>query len=155
MKKRQPGALTTPVSYPSVLVAFEENTFSESAMATAIKLASHRHGDLRVIVTIEVPTSLDIDAPLTEAEMKAQSVIEAARQWVPRGQRVHGTIVRVRPGEAGHRIVREAEQAQVQAIVMAMPHHRPARGLNKTLEIVLRKRPCRVIIDSAPAQPIA
>ncbi len=154
MKKRQRGALTTPVSYPSVLVAFEKDTFSESAMATAIKLASHRHGDLRVIVTIEVPTSLAIDAPLTEAEMKAQSVIEAARQWVPRGQRVHGTIVRVRPGEAGHRIVREAQQAQVQAIVMAMPH-RPARGLNKTLEIVLRKRPCRVIIDSAPAQPIA
>jgi basic amino acid/polyamine antiporter, APA family len=144
-----------PVSYATVLVAFEEDTFSESAMATAIKLASHRGGDLRVIVTIEVPTHLDIGAPLPDAELKAQRVIETARQWVRRGQRVHGTIVRVRPGEAGHRIVREAQQAHVQAIVMAMPQHRPpGRLLNKTLEVVLAKRPCRVIIDSAPAQPI-
>jgi APA family basic amino acid/polyamine antiporter len=75
---------------------------------------------------------------------------------VHRGQRCHGTIAKVRPGEAGHRIVREAERAQVQAIVMAMPQHRPARGLlSKTLQVVLRKRPCRVIIDSVPAQPIA
>ena len=138
-----------------MLVAFEENTFSESAMATAIKLASHRRGDLRVIVTVEVPANLDIDAPLGDREVQAQSVIEAARQWVHRGQRVHGAIVRVRPGEAGHRIVREAQRARAQAIVMAMPHHGPARGLSKTMQIVLRKRPCRVLIDSAAAQPIA
>jgi APA family basic amino acid/polyamine antiporter len=139
-----------------VLIAFEGATFSETAMATAIKLASHRRGDLRVVVTIEVPTNLDIGAPLLDAETKAQSVIEVARQWVHRGQRVQGTILKVRPGEAGHRIVREAEQARVQAIVMAMPQHRPARGLlNETLAVVLRKRPCRVIIDSVPAQPIA
>ena len=144
-----------PVSYAAVLVAFEEDTFSESAMATAIKLASHRGGDLGVIVTIEIPTHLDINAPLPHAEVKAQRVIEAARQWVRRGQRVHGTIVRVRSGEAGHRIVREAQQAHVQAIVMAMPQHRPpGRLLNRTLEVVLAKRPCRVIIDSTPAQPI-
>ena len=139
-----------------MLVAFEGPTFSESAMAAAIKLASHKRGDLRVIVTLEVPANLDIGAPTVAGEMKAQSVVEAARQWVHRGQRVHGAVVRVRPGEAGHRIVREAQQAGVQAIVMAMPQRRPVRGpLSKTLEVVLRKRPCRVIIDSAPAEPIS
>jgi hypothetical protein len=136
-------------------VAFESPTFSESAMATAIKLAAHRRCDLHVVVTIEVPANLDIATPLVESEMRAQSVIEVARQWVHRGQRVHGQVLRVRRGEAGHRIVREAQRAGVQAIVMPMPQRRPTVGLlGKTLQVVLSKRPCRVIIDSAAAQPV-
>ena len=38
-----------PVRYAAVLVAFEEGTYSESAMAIALKLAAHRRGDVRVI----------------------------------------------------------------------------------------------------------
>jgi hypothetical protein len=60
----------------------------------------------------------------------------------------------VRAGEAGSRIVREAIEGRANAIVMSMPAHRPAgKVLSKTLETVLGKRPCRVIIDSAPAYP--
>jgi APA family basic amino acid/polyamine antiporter len=144
-----------PVRYAGVLVAFEEGTYSEDAMATALKLAAHKGGALRVIVTITVPQHLAIDAPLPEAEATAQAVIETARQWVGRGQRVRGTVAKVRPGEAGHRIVREAISARSDAIVMPMPVRRPSgKVLSKTLEIVLGKRPCRVIIDSAPARPL-
>jgi APA family basic amino acid/polyamine antiporter len=51
--------------------------------------------------------------------------------------------------------VREAIDARSNAIVMPMPHRRPSgKTLNKTLEIVLAKRPCRVIIDSVPAYPL-
>ena len=110
-----------PVRYAAVLVAFEEGTYSEDAMATALRLASHRGGDVRVITTVTVPQHLDINAPLPEAEATAQAVIEAARQWAGRGQRVRGRIVKVRPDEAGHRIVREAIEARSQAIVMPMP----------------------------------
>jgi APA family basic amino acid/polyamine antiporter len=144
-----------PIRYAGVLVAFEEGTYSEEAMATAIKLAAHRRGNMRVITTIVVPPHLDIDAPLPEAEATAHAVIEAARQWAGRGQRVRGRIVKVRPGEAGHRIVREAIEARSNAIVMPMPTRRPSgKVLSKTLEVVLGKRPCRVIIDSAPARPL-
>jgi APA family basic amino acid/polyamine antiporter len=145
---------TTPVEYADVVVAFDELTFSETAIATALKLASHKKSDLRVIVTITVPQHLDIDAPLPEAEATAQSIIEAARQWAGRGQRIKGEIAKVRAGEAGHRIVRAALDLHADAIVMPMPHHRPAgKLLSRTLETVLAKRPCRVIIDSAPARP--
>ena len=144
-----------PVRYAAVLVAFEEGTYSESAMAVALKLAAHRRGDVRVISTITVPPSLDLDAPLPEAEATAAAVIETARQWAGRGQRVRGRIVRVRPGEAGHRIVREAIEARSDAIVMPMPQRRPSgRVLSPTLSVVLAKRPGRVIIDSAPAYPL-
>jgi APA family basic amino acid/polyamine antiporter len=153
--KLPPAVGAEPVRYAAVLVAFEEGTYSESAMATALKLAAHKGGDVRVITTITVPRHLDLEAPLPEAEETAAAVIETARQWAGRRQRVRGRIVRVRPGEAGHRIVREAIEARSDAIVMPLPHRRQTgKPLNRTLEIVLGKRPCRVIIDSARAYPL-
>ena len=150
-----PLAGVQPVEYAGVLVAFEEGTYSEDAMATALKLAAHKGGQLRVIVTVTVPQHLAIDAPIPDAEETAQAVIETARQWAGRGRRVRGRIVKVRAGEAGHRIVREAIEARSDAIVMPMPVRRPSgRVLSKTLETVLGKRPCRVIVDSAPARPL-
>jgi APA family basic amino acid/polyamine antiporter len=144
-----------PVRYASVLVAFEEGTYSESAMAVALKLATHKRGDVRVISTVTVPPALDLDAPLPQAEATAAAVIETARQWAGRGQRVRGRVVKVRPGEAGHRIVREAREARSDAIVMPMPRRRPSgKVLNQTLAVVLAKRPARVIIDSTPAYPL-
>jgi APA family basic amino acid/polyamine antiporter len=153
--KLQPSLGVEPIKYSSVIVAFEEGAFSETAMVTALKLASHRHGDVRVVVTLEVPSHLDIDASLDGAEASASQLVELGRQWAHRGQRVQGVILKVRPGEAGHRIVREARDAHADAIVMAMPSRRPTgKLLDKTLEVVLGKRPCRVIIDSAPARPL-
>jgi APA family basic amino acid/polyamine antiporter len=153
--KLPPVVGAEPVRYAAVLVAFEEGTYSEDAMATALKLASHRGGDVRVVTTVTVPQHLSIDAPLPAAEATAQAVIEAARQWAGRGQRVRGRIAKVRPDEAGHRIVREAIEARSQAIVMPMPLRRPSgKVLSKTLEVVLAKRPCRVIVDSVPARPL-
>jgi basic amino acid/polyamine antiporter, APA family len=153
--KLPPPVGAEPIRYAAVLVAFEEGTYSESAMAVALTLAAHRRGDVRVISTVTVPPALDLDAPLPEAEATATAVIETARQWAGRGQRVRGRIVRVRPGEAGHRIVREAIEARSDAIVMPMPLRRPSgRVLSPTLSVVLAKRPCRVIIDSAPAYPL-
>ncbi len=144
-----------PVAYKDVIVAFEEGTYSDTAMATALKLAAHRRSDVSVVVTLEVPRHLAIDADLGEADTNGVLVVETARQWAGRGQRVRGQIVRVRPGEAGHRIVEIAEKLAAEAIVMPMPHrHPPGKLLNQTLGVVLAKRPCRVIIDSTPATPI-
>jgi basic amino acid/polyamine antiporter, APA family len=150
-----PAVGVSPVSYATVIVAFEEDTYSAAAMATALKLASHRRGDVRVLVTLEIPNHLDLNAALARAELDAQQIIETARQRAERGQRVRGTIVRVRPGEAGHRIVAEAIKARAEAIVMPMPQNRPpGKLLNRTLEVVLGKRPCRVVIDSQPARSL-
>jgi APA family basic amino acid/polyamine antiporter len=146
----------TPVSYATVLVAFEENTFSETAMVTALKLAKHKRGDVRILVSLEVPQHLELQAGLGEAEQVPGEIVEAARQWARRGQRVNGIVVKVRAGEAGRRIVEEARRTHAEAIVMPMPHRRPpGKLLGKTLETVLAERPCRVVIDSAPAQPFS
>ena len=81
--RRPSGA--KPVAYEGVIVAFEEGTYSDSAMATALKLAAHRRSDVRVVVTIEVPTAPRRSTPtLPEAEATAGLVIETARQWAGR-----------------------------------------------------------------------
>jgi len=150
-----PPAGVAPVAYEGVIVAFEECTYSDKAMAVALKLAAHRRSDVRVVVTIEVPSHLAIDASLPEAEASAGLVIETARQWAARGQRVRGQVEKVRVGEAGHRIVQIAQRLHADAIVMPMPHRKPTgRLLSSTLSVVLSKRPCRVIIDSTAATPI-
>ena len=56
---------------------------------------------------------------------------------------------KVRPGEAGRRIVEEAREIRARALVMSLPPRRTGTSLfGKTLETVLSERPCRVIIDS-------
>jgi APA family basic amino acid/polyamine antiporter len=152
--ERPAGPAPVQVAYASTLIAFDENTFSESARATALKLARHRGGTLRVVVTLEVPHHLPLTVSLDDEEAVAAQIVETARQWAHRGQRVQGSIQKVRPGEAGHRIVAEALDAHAEAVVMPLPRSTPpGRQLSRALEVVLRKRPCRVVIDSDRAVP--
>jgi APA family basic amino acid/polyamine antiporter len=117
-------------------------------MATAVKLAARRRRGIHVLVTLTVPASSPISAPLPELEMAAQAIIEQAR--IHGGRRVTGHIERVRAGQAGHMIVKEAEDMRASAIVMPLPRRGSTTLFGKTLETVLAKRPCRVIIESEP-----
>jgi basic amino acid/polyamine antiporter, APA family len=66
------------------------------------------------------------------------------------GRRVTGHWVKVRPGQAGRRIVEEAREIRARALVMSLPPRRAGMSLfGKTLETVLAERPCRVIIESS------
>lgn len=133
--------------YDSVLVAFDEREYVPDVMATAITLAARRHRGIHVIVTIAVPPTSPIHAAMPEQELAAQAIIEQAK--LQGGRRVTGHWEKVRPGQAGRRIVDEARAIQARAIVMPMPA-RPKGGsiFGRTLETVLAERPCRVIIES-------
>jgi len=134
--------------YDSVLVPMEH--YDESVMATAAKLAARRRRGIHVIAMITVPSALPIDAPMPEQEAAAQSLIEQAR--VQAGARVSGHVERVRSGQTGRRIIEEATDMRAAAIVMPLPERVNGASLfGKTLETVLAERPCRVIIESAPA----
>jgi basic amino acid/polyamine antiporter, APA family len=139
------------VEYESVLVAFEDGQYSRDAVATAVKLAARRRRGIHVVVTITVPANLPIDAALPAQEGRAQEIIDSAR--VLGGRRVTGHWEKVRPGEAGRRIVEEARDIRARAVVMSVPRRRTGASLfGRTLETVLRERPCRVIIESAPGE---
>jgi APA family basic amino acid/polyamine antiporter len=116
---------------------------------TAVKVAARRRRGVHVLVTITVPTSSPIDAPLPEQESQAQQVIDSAR--VLGGRRVTGHWEKVRAGQAGRRVIAEALAIEARAIVMPRPRQRAGASLfGRTLETVLEERPCRVIIESEP-----
>jgi APA family basic amino acid/polyamine antiporter len=156
-------AITKPVieheaEYEAVLVAFDENEYVPEVLATAIRLAARRSHGVHVIVTITVPATSPIYAPLPEQERAAQEIIEQAK--VQGGRRVTGHWQKVRAGQAGRRILDEAREIQARAIVMPLPQRTGSASLfGRTLETVLAERPCRVIIESgrgrraAPVEP--
>jgi APA family basic amino acid/polyamine antiporter len=141
-------AVEHEVEYESILVAFEDNDYSAEAVSTAVRLAARRRRGIHVLVTITVPTSAPIDASMPEQEAKASSVIDSAR--VRGGRRVTGHWEKVRPGQAGRRVVEEAKEIRARAVVMPLPPRRTGASIfGRTLETVLNERPCRVIIDSS------
>jgi APA family basic amino acid/polyamine antiporter len=135
------------VEYESILVAFEDSRYSPEAVATAQRLAARNRRGIHVVVTITVPSNSPIDAEMPVEEGRAASVIDSAR--VRGGRRVTGHWEKVRPGQAGRRIVEEAREIRARAVVMELPPRRAGSSLfGKTIETVLTERPCRVIIES-------
>lgn len=136
--------------YDSVLVPLSEG-YDESVIATAAKLAARKRRGIHVLALVTVPSALKIEAPMPEAISAAETLIEQAR--LQAGARVSGHVERVRSGQAGRRIIEEAIDMRAAAIVMPLPRRiNGASVFGKTLETVLAERPCRVIIESSPAE---
>jgi APA family basic amino acid/polyamine antiporter len=136
------------VEYQSILVAFEEDPFSEEMVATADRLAARRRRGIHVLSLITVPTHLPLDARLEAEESEAQSKIERAKLIC--GMRVTGHVERVRPGQAGHFIAEEARLIKAAALVVQLRYRNGAPMYGKMLEAVLAERPCRVLVVAEP-----
>jgi APA family basic amino acid/polyamine antiporter len=135
--------------YDSVLVYFGDNSYDEQVLATAVKLAARKRRGIHVLVTITVPNARDIKASMPEEEAAADSIIEQAK--LQGGGRVSGHWEKVRAGQAGRRIIEEAQDMRAAAVVMTLPRRIAGTSVfGKTLETVLAERPCRVIIESRP-----
>ena len=135
--------------YDSVLVHVGEDGYDEQLMATAIKLAARKRRGIHVLVTIPVPNALSIESPMPEQESAAGTIVEQAR--LQGGGRVSGHWEKVRAGQAGRRIIEEAQDMRASAVVMALPRRVNGASLfGKTLETVLAERPCRIVIESSP-----
>ena len=120
-----------------------------ATLATAAKLAARKRRGIHVLVTITVPNAMDIDAAMPEAEAAARSIIEQAN--LQAGSRVSGHWEKVRAGQAGRRIIEEANDMRAAAVIMALPTRVSGGSVfGKTIETVLTERPCRVIIESRP-----
>ena len=138
------------VEYKSVLVAFEDDPFNDQMVGTAKALAAKRRRAIHVVTLINVPTHLPIDASLDAEEGAAQAKIERAKLIC--GQRVTGTVIRVRPGQAGGAIVELAREIGAAAVVMQLRYRAGTPLYSRTLRTVLEKRPCRVIVAASPEE---
>ena len=86
---------------------------------------------------------------MPEAEAAADSMIEQAK--LHGGGRVSGHWEKVRAGQAGRRIIEEAQDMRAAAVVMGLPRRIAGTSVfGKTIETSWRSGPCRVIIESRP-----
>ena len=136
------------VEYEAVIVAFEDEPFSEEVVATAKALAARKRRAIHVVSYMEVPTNLPIEAEMRESESEAQSKIERAKLIC--GRRITGEVVRVRHGQAGSAIIDAARERKASAIVMQLRYRGGTPLYGRTLKTVLAGRPCRVLVVAQP-----
>jgi nucleotide-binding universal stress UspA family protein len=120
-------------------------------VATAVKLAQERGAKIEALYVIRVP----LDRPLDEEsgdedERAAASLAEAQLLGADHGVVVEGETVRAR--SIGEAIVQEAERSGADLIVLgsAPRWRRQSRFFSPTVEYVLRKAPCEVVVVAFP-----
>jgi basic amino acid/polyamine antiporter, APA family len=138
--------------YRTILVPMKLGIIGEEMLATAIKLASeHEDSRIEALHVIRVPLERPLDAELIDEEERAEaSLAEAKLLGADYDVEVHGTIVRARA--IGEAIVSRAREIDADLVVMgsAPRWRRQSRFFSPTVDFVLRKAPCEVLIVAFP-----
>jgi nucleotide-binding universal stress UspA family protein len=119
----------------------------------ACRLGEEQKAEVYLINVIEVPRTLPMEAPMPEAETKAQEILKEGESIVSlRGLPVKGEIRRGRV--AGEEIIRAAKDWEADLIVMGIRSEiRMAQEImGRTSDLVLRRAPCEVIVDKLSEQ---
>ncbi len=131
-----------------VLVPTSGTLYSERGIELACRLGEEQKAEIYLINVIEVPRTLPLDAPLVEAETKAEDVIKRGEEIVTlRGLPVIGKVKRGRV--AGEEIIRAAKDYEADLIVMGIRSQVTMAQdiLGRNSDLVLRRAPCEVIVD--------
>jgi APA family basic amino acid/polyamine antiporter len=137
--------------YERILVPVKLGQIGEEMLATAIRLAEERGCSVHALHVIKVPLELPLDAELTDEEERAEaSLAEAKLLAAEHGVDVEGEIVRGRA--IGEAIVDEATGNGVDLILMgsAPRWRRQSRFFSPTVDYVLRRAPCEVMVVTYP-----
>jgi basic amino acid/polyamine antiporter, APA family len=137
--------------FHSILVPMKLGLIGEEMVATAVKLAQERGADVEALHVIRVPLDTAIDAELdVEEERAAASLAEAQLLGSDYGVQVRGQTVRAR--SIGEAIVDEAERSGADLIILgsAPRWRRQSKFFSPTVEYVLRKAPCEVLVVAFP-----
>jgi len=135
-----------------ILVPLKLSDVGQEALATAIKLAEEAGAQIHVLHVIRVPLSLPLDAELAAEETLADEAIADAREIAEEhGVEVQARIVRARA--LSEAIVEEAERTGADLIVLgsATRWRRGSRLLSPTVNEVLRRAACEVMVVTDPA----
>jgi basic amino acid/polyamine antiporter, APA family len=137
--------------FKRILVPMKLGVIGEEMLATAVKLASEHGAEVQALHVIRVPLELPLDAPLLDQDERAEaSLAEAKLLGADFGVTVEGTTVRARA--IGHAIVAHAEEVGADLIVLgsAPRWRRQSRFFSPTVDFVLRRAPCEVLIVAFP-----
>ncbi len=137
--------------YERILVPVKLGPIGEEMLATAIKLAEERGGTINALHVIRVPLSLPLDAEVADQQERASASLEDARTLAgEHGVTIEGDTVRARA--IGEAIVEKARELGADLIVMgsAPRWRRQSRFFSPTVDYVLRRAPCEVMVLAYP-----
>jgi basic amino acid/polyamine antiporter, APA family len=143
--------LESAVRFRKILVPMKIGLIGEEMIATAIRLASEHEAEVQAVHVIRVPLEQPLDAPMIDEEERAEaSLAEARLLGADHDVVVEGAIVRARA--IGSAIVERAIAVDADLIVLgsAPRWRRQARFFSPTVDYVLRKAPCEVVIVAFP-----
>jgi APA family basic amino acid/polyamine antiporter len=137
--------------FSRILVPMKLGLIGEEMVATAIRLAQERGAWVEALHVVRVPLDKPLEADLVDEEERAAASLAEAR-LLGEENGVHVTIETVRARSIGEAIVNEAELRGADLIVLgsAPRWRRQSRFWSPTVEYVLRKAPCEVLIVAFP-----
>jgi APA family basic amino acid/polyamine antiporter len=139
------------LTFRRILVPMKLGIIGEEMIATAIRLADEHGAEVEALHVIRVPLEQPLDAPLHDEDERAEaSLAEAKLLGEENGVVVEGSTVRSRA--IGHAIVERALEVDADLIVLgsAPRWRRQSRFFSPTVDYVLRKAPCEVLIVAFP-----
>jgi APA family basic amino acid/polyamine antiporter len=137
--------------YERILVPMKIGLIGEEVLGTALRLAEEQQCSVRALHVIRVPMDQPFDAEMIDAEEQAEASLSEARLLAAdAGIPIGVELVRAR--SIGSAIVEEATKHDVDLIVMgsAPRWRRQSRFFSPTVDYVLRKAPCEVMVLAYP-----
>src|SRR5215210_6959094 len=137
--------------FARILVPMKLGIIGEEMLAPAIKLASERGATVEALHVIRVPLDLPLDAELIDQEERAEAALaEAKLLGAEHDVTVEGATIRHRA--IGEAIVQRARDTGADLVVLgsAPRWRRQSRFFSPTVDYVLRKAPCEVLIVAFP-----
>jgi APA family basic amino acid/polyamine antiporter len=143
--------IEAPVTFRRILVPMKLGIIGEEMLATAIRLATDYGSTVQALHVIRVPLEQPLDCELADEEERAEAAIaEAKLLGAEHGVTVEGVMVRART--IGQAIVEQAVEVDADLIVLgsAPRWRRQSRFFSPTVDFVLRRAPCEVLIVAFP-----
>jgi APA family basic amino acid/polyamine antiporter len=140
-----------PVTFRKILVPMKLGIIGEEMLATAIRLASEHGAEVQALHVIRVPLEQSLACEMFEEEERAEAAIaEAKLLGAEHGVTVEGAAIRARA--IGNAIVERASEVGADLIVLgsAPRWRRQSRFFSPTVDYVLRRAPCEVLIVAFP-----
>jgi APA family basic amino acid/polyamine antiporter len=138
--------------FERILVPMKLGEVGEEMLATAIALAKERGAEVEAITVVRVPRRYPLEGPLPrEVDERVQSALEEARLLgEDYGVPVRTDVVRAR--SIGYAIIDAARERRADVIVLGSSPkwRRQSRFFSPTVDFVLRRSPCEVLVVAFP-----
>lgn len=143
LNSKKPAA----IKIEAAMVAVSGHSTDEQAVRFAAQLTDPRRGKLYIVHVIEMERSLPIDSDVPAYTTEADDLLDNMEQTAkPFKREVHSQLLQAR--KAGHAIVHEAVEREVDMVVIGMPY-KTQHGrftLGDAAPYVLEHAPCSVVL---------